>query len=310
VICRQANQPAGQAPTRMFPIGLPQLLPIKLPMPNKRLRLTLVTLASRTMHRAAKLCPNFPSGLPAPEPAGFCVRVEGVPPEPAAIYSVAENSKELPWEQVQVLTVDYNSPEDPYLNAAEAELRSLPIAGEPRPEPVPVTLEACTEHFTAPEEIDDYKCEGCKTVCCQSMRVSLCRLPPVLVIHLKRFKFTEYGSTKINVPVEIPLQLRGSQLQGSQCEWVRDAGAFSLYAVVHHLGSCGGGHYVASVRHRQSGKWYECDDSHCTEVLPEDVQAEASKCGYVLFYAQDETLRCEAGEDAVWEVSVNRLWER
>jgi len=200
-----------------------------------------------------------------------------------------------------VLTVDYNSPEDPYLNAAEAELRSLPIAGEPRPEPVPVTLEACTEHFTAPEEIDDYKCEGCKTVCCQSMRVSLCRLPPVLVIHLKRFKFTEYGSTKINVPVEIPLQLRGSQLQGSQCEWVRDAGAFSLYAVVHHLGSCGGGHYVASVRHRQSGKWYECDDSHCTEVLPEDVQAEASKCGYVLFYAQDETLRCEAGEDAVWE---------
>ena len=51
-------------------------------------------------------------------------------------------------------------------------------------------------------------------------------------------------------------------------------------AVVCHLGSMDGGHYVAYVRHH--GQWFKCDDSWVTPATPEEVAASQA---YLLFYA-------------------------
>lgn len=52
-------------------------------------------------------------------------------------------------------------------------------------------------------------------------------------------------------------------------------------AIVCHLGSMDGGHYVAYVRH--DGKWFKCDDSWITAAS----NAEVAACqAYMLFYAQ------------------------
>jgi ubiquitin carboxyl-terminal hydrolase 22/27/51 len=51
-------------------------------------------------------------------------------------------------------------------------------------------------------------------------------------------------------------------------------------AVVCHLGSMDGGHYVAFVRHH--GQWFKCDDSWVIPATPQEVAASQA---YLLFYA-------------------------
>ena len=48
-----------------------------------------------------------------------------------------------------------------------------------------------------------------------SRKMTLSRLPPVLVLHLKQFSFTNKGSQKLNKPIEYSMELeipRGEQL--------------------------------------------------------------------------------------------------
>lgn len=50
-----------------------------------------------------------------------------------------------------------------------------------------------------------------------SRKMTLSRLPPVLVLHLKQFSFTNKGSQKLNKPIEYSMELeipRGEQLCG------------------------------------------------------------------------------------------------
>lgn len=58
---------------------------------------------------------------------------------------------------------------------------------------------------------------------------------------------------------------------------------YSLYAIVVHSGSMGGGHYVAYMKHNIDGKdkWFYASDSHVREVEVNDaLRAQA----YMLFY--------------------------
>ena len=55
--------------------------------------------------------------------------------------------------------------------------------------------------------------------------------------------------------------------------------------MVDHYGIIGGGHYVASVRHMNSDKWYLFDDTNVKEQ-PELSSQETivSSAAYILFY--------------------------
>ena len=64
----------------------------------------------------------------------------------------------------------------------------------------------------------------------------------------------------------------GGDVDGSSKYWCA--------AVVCHLGSMDGGHYVAFVRHH--GLWFKCDDSWVTPATPQEVAASQA---YLLFYA-------------------------
>lgn len=56
---------------------------------------------------------------------------------------------------------------------------------------------------------------------------------------------------------------------------------FEIFAVVTHSGMLESGHYMTSVRLKNT--WYECDDSWVTEV--DEAPARASQC-YMGFYVQ------------------------
>jgi hypothetical protein len=56
---------------------------------------------------------------------------------------------------------------------------------------------------------------------------------------------------------------------------------YDLYAVVHHQGAMGGGHYVASLKSEIDGQWRLFNDAQIFEIHSTDV---VDSSAYILFY--------------------------
>jgi len=133
---------------------------------------------------------------------------------------------------------------------------------------------------------DAWYCNRCKSHKEAWKKLEFHRLPPVLVLQLKRFQYTRWSRERLNTPVSFPLE--GLDL-GPYCTTSSQAGPdpqttlYDLAALSKHIGSLGGGHYVAYCRSSEDGEWYNFDDGSVCRVNAEEV--EADKVGaYVLFY--------------------------
>ncbi len=64
---------------------------------------------------------------------------------------------------------------------------------------------------------------------------------------------------------------------------------YDLFAVCHHYGRCGFGHYTATVRdwdvasNRLGDRWFHCDDDKVLRVADAE-QALKTSSAYMLFY--------------------------
>eukprot|EP00913_Durusdinium_trenchii_P036061 g33743.t1 len=110
-------------------------------------------------------------------------------------------------------------------------------------------------------------------------------LPEILCIHLKRFRFDNaYGwfagsknSRVVNFPVTSHLDM--SQFME---EVPNQPTEYRLIGLIQHIGSMGGGHYIAYCQHKRKPQdWYEFDDVQVNPVMPEQVERAEP---YVLFY--------------------------
>lgn len=110
--------------------------------------------------------------------------------------------------------------------------------------------------------------------------MSIVKLPEVLCIHLKRFRFDAYFSSKISRHIAFPMHDldMGSYVK----ETVRQGNStYELCAIITHYGGAGGGHYVAFAKNSSHNSWFEFNDTRVRPVSPDTViNAE----GYVLFY--------------------------
>jgi ubiquitin C-terminal hydrolase len=61
---------------------------------------------------------------------------------------------------------------------------------------------------------------------------------------------------------------------------------YDLVSVVQHMGSMGGGHYIAHAKHKVSGQWHTYNDS---VVTPIDEAQVLQKEAYVLFYVKQKS---------------------
>lgn len=69
-----------------------------------------------------------------------------------------------------------------------------------------ITLEDCLDAFAKEEKIPEAYCSKCKDFRVQTKRMSLWRLPPVVIIHLKRFQFTQQMRRKLRDLVIFPTE--------------------------------------------------------------------------------------------------------
>ena len=113
-------------------------------------------------------------------------------------------------------------------------------------------------------------CDNCKKLRNVSKQTEICSLPQILVIHLKRFVFSErkMDYEKINDRVEVKKKIQLS----SNLETM--VGEYRLYGIVHHIGTKSNGHYTSDVRdmskYNIEGEsdevWFNCDDETISKL--------------------------------------------
>lgn len=132
---------------------------------------------------------------------------------------------------------------------------------------------------------DAWYCNRCKEHKEAFKKLEFHHCPPVLVLQLKRFQYTRWSRERLNNPVSFPLENLdlSPYLTASARETSTVNPVYDLAAVSKHIGSLGGGHYVAFSRSSIDGEWYHFDDSSVRRCSEEDVASD--KVGaYVLFY--------------------------
>ncbi|XP_026523596.1 ubiquitin carboxyl-terminal hydrolase 15 isoform X2 [Notechis scutatus] len=172
-------------------------------------------------------------------------------------------------------------------NAAEDFEKHESVEYRPPKKPF-VKLKDCIELFTTKEKLgaeDPWYCPNCKEHQQATKKLDLWSLPPVLVVHLKRFSYSRYMRDKLDTLVDFPI----NDLDMSEFLINPNAGPcrYNLIAVSNHYGGMGGGHYTAFAKNKDDGKWYYFDDSSVSTASEEQI---VSKAAYVLFYRRQDTI--------------------
>ena len=110
--------------------------------------------------------------------------------------------------------------------------------------PNSVTFDECLQKYFELEVLPDSElltCENCDMKRKVSKQTEIYSLPKILVIHLKRFVFSErhMDFEKIDDIVQIKSMLQ------IPCKQEMAKGTYKLYGIVHHYGTKSNGHYIS-----------------------------------------------------------------
>lgn len=124
-------------------------------------------------------------------------------------------------------------------------------------------------HFTALEKKERTEWYKNHSQLYDSGKLSITRLPPLLILHLKRFHF---DGSKIRTRIE---NITNFQFQGV---------SYKIQGAICHLGETAGvGHYIY-VHRNVTGSYTRYDDSYTSTMLGKDAINFMEKNGYIYFY--------------------------
>jgi ubiquitin carboxyl-terminal hydrolase 12/46 len=136
------------------------------------------------------------------------------------------------------------------------------------------SVTACLKRFSSNETLDaadKFSCDACACKQEAQKRMRIAKLPPVLCLHLKRFKYVESlgQMKKLTYRVVFPFELK---LVNTTDDCEEQDVLYSLSAVVVHMGAhVNHGHYVALVK--SGGKWLCFDDEAVHGVTEGQVKS-------------------------------------
>ena len=149
----------------------------------------------------------------------------------------------------------------------------------------------------AEESIDGYMCSKTNQEIEASRSMSLEELPPILVLHLKRFIYdgSSNGCQKLLKNIDFPVDLEINKdilSTNSRNKYPTKQRQYKLFAVVYHNGSeATKGHYVTDIYHTGLSSWLRCDDSILKTQTESMVLAHsATSVPYILFYRRADTM--------------------
>ncbi|XP_058818903.1 ubiquitin carboxyl-terminal hydrolase 3-like [Topomyia yanbarensis] len=151
----------------------------------------------------------------------------------------------------------------------------------------------CLSSFTEVEELAEtelYYCNSCKCKQKSTKRFWIRRLPNVLCLHIKRFRWNNFYRTKIDLRLSFPIKaLDMSQfVLNNGPETRRSNSSCNVYdlaaVIVHHGNGSSCGHYTSYAIN--NGVWMHFNDHSVKEVS----SAAVAECKpYILFYIKRDT---------------------
>ncbi|KAG1719454.1 hypothetical protein EDB19DRAFT_1784488 [Suillus lakei] len=151
------------------------------------------------------------------------------------------------------------------------------------------SVTACLRQFSASEMLcqrNKFFCDGCCDLQEAEKRMKIKRLPNVLALHLKRFKYQEdvQKYIKLAYRVAFPFELR---LFNTIDDAENPDRLYELFAIVVHIGNGPNhGHYVSIIK--TMGTWLVFDDETVESIKESDIPKyfgeSNSGSAYVLYY--------------------------
>uniref|UniRef100_A0A3Q3M590 Ubiquitin carboxyl-terminal hydrolase n=1 Tax=Mastacembelus armatus TaxID=205130 RepID=A0A3Q3M590_9TELE len=155
---------------------------------------------------------------------------------------------------------------------------SLPLASTSK-----CSLQDCLRLFSKEERLTDNNkvfCRHCKAHRDSTKKLEIWKVPPILLVHLKRFSYEGRWKQKLQTSVDFPLD--GLDLAQYVIGPKSNLKRYSLYGVSNHYGGLDGGHYTAYCKNALKQHWYKFDDHEVTEISTSSVKSSAA---YILFYS-------------------------
>ncbi|TDH66204.1 hypothetical protein CCR75_004785 [Bremia lactucae] len=147
-----------------------------------------------------------------------------------------------------------------------------------------VSIYDCLKVYTEKEVLCDdaaFYCSKCKTPRSVMKKISIYRLPKILVLHLKRFSFSTLSREKVSHSITFPSQSLDIAEYCAADAVVDGSTLYDLTGIVHHVGSLPGGHYTAECLNADTQEWYSFNDASVTAIKQPELH---SSSAYMLFY--------------------------
>ncbi|EYC20920.1 hypothetical protein Y032_0020g132 [Ancylostoma ceylanicum] len=145
------------------------------------------------------------------------------------------------------------------------------------------SLQQClSSHFSQTTLDGDcrWNCPRCRAPKRASRLTKLWSLPPVVVVHLKRFSMENGDYAKNTMPVDFdPSRLDLSEYLHQNSP--ENPEPYRLYAVTNHCGRLNSGHYTALVCHGTTGEWLRFDDESVSSSSANGINTSEA---YMLYY--------------------------
>jgi ubiquitin C-terminal hydrolase len=146
------------------------------------------------------------------------------------------------------------------------------------------SLQECLDdYFNNEHVINTWKCDKCQNNGCNKSLI-LWTLPNYLIINLKRFKQTNFSTTKNNNMITFPLKDLNLTKYISPDKNDMNNYIYDLYAVNYHGGNLDGGHYWSACKNLDNN-WYNFNDGNISKYPITNIESQlVTKDAYILFY--------------------------
>ncbi|CAK87128.1 unnamed protein product (macronuclear) [Paramecium tetraurelia] len=158
----------------------------------------------------------------------------------------------------------------------------------------------CISEYLREEELDEanqWHCSKCKSVKKSKKGIKLWKLPNILVIHLKRFKFTANYRCKLRWLINFPMYNLDLSNYSEQ-----EQATYDLYGVINHSGTLHSGHYTSNCKNKDTQKWYNFDDTRIKEIMEKEV---LTSDAYLLFYYKNSVDSYERQSEVIRSSIIN-----
>ena len=137
------------------------------------------------------------------------------------------------------------------------------------------SIQDCFDLFFEKENLEDpLSCRICKGPQYFIKNYEINKLPYVLILSLKRFKYNENNNFKLKQLITYPID--NFKLKDK---------IYNLFGVIYHYGNINSGHYVCVIK--KDNKWILCDDNVISEVESKRVM---NSNAYILFYISEDSI--------------------